>query len=778
MGQRHQLYVIARINERYRNLASVHHQWLYGFTALKRCHGLVQTFQAIENRIPIQQELLSARHRDENSWKEDSNNYETRSLIPFPMITTCLVLGASFGVTDGYLSGVDIEPFGSEYDEVDNNNGITVIDISELHRIRYCFVDIVPGGMESQTPVPLMTPLSASTYLWSYYNERDPKDQDQDQFKDLIARLEKWDLVEIAALRETWPTWRDPTDVELEGDEPEDDELTEDEPVEGELEEVAESGDTETTEQGNASREEELYLDGAGSPGATGTKQPEELREVESDFDLSPDPLSGQLDRSRSGRVSTGLICHGDEASPNRIFADLSIDEQANLSIKPAVPQTVAAPISLRDSAMRTILEAALKQSEADLRSWMPEAEALHDFLPCLKRKLYEDPDLLQTSPAGLFLLCKALKNEEDIDLTPLKSLTINDISKVLSELRETGKMKSLALCNMPDLKKEDLENICLDGITLGSLFVLGTPLISVDSIVSYINSHVSALQNIYHTELLRRPLKLGLKRWQLEDKIDFSMNHVNQMVWAKPDLGILDEEGMRFEDGRIDWRAVWSSIVDTREFPICRLAYGVSPLTDILLTPTKIVTGLLRFLEWMTRSGGGLLGSTDHGIAIANSFAMAKPSIHGSDFQVGPLSSALYATKTKSYGVQWPWKTTQVTPGKWTIVVLHEESSRQSRASDRPNLGAKMRCAMVTVRDSPSQDLVVVDMPTFLRRTMTDGDQSGSSAQELQDYWIQGCKNVLPGNDEVEFCDEAEVRDLLQAVFAPENEKKPHPEP
>jgi hypothetical protein len=35
MGQRHQLFAIAKIGGRYRSLAALHHQWLYGFTALK-----------------------------------------------------------------------------------------------------------------------------------------------------------------------------------------------------------------------------------------------------------------------------------------------------------------------------------------------------------------------------------------------------------------------------------------------------------------------------------------------------------------------------------------------------------------------------------------------------------------------------------------------------------------------------------------------------------------------------------------------------------------------
>jgi len=35
MGQHHQIFIIAKIGARYRGLAALHHQWLYGASALK-----------------------------------------------------------------------------------------------------------------------------------------------------------------------------------------------------------------------------------------------------------------------------------------------------------------------------------------------------------------------------------------------------------------------------------------------------------------------------------------------------------------------------------------------------------------------------------------------------------------------------------------------------------------------------------------------------------------------------------------------------------------------
>ena len=46
--------------EIHHSLCAIHHQWLYGFTALKRCLGLMKIFEAPENRLPIEQELIVA----------------------------------------------------------------------------------------------------------------------------------------------------------------------------------------------------------------------------------------------------------------------------------------------------------------------------------------------------------------------------------------------------------------------------------------------------------------------------------------------------------------------------------------------------------------------------------------------------------------------------------------------------------------------------------------------------------------------------------------------
>ena len=66
MGQRHQLFVVARVRNRYRTLAVVHRQWLYEMGPIERCLRLIHIFEAEPNQIPIKQELRAACNKDDD----------------------------------------------------------------------------------------------------------------------------------------------------------------------------------------------------------------------------------------------------------------------------------------------------------------------------------------------------------------------------------------------------------------------------------------------------------------------------------------------------------------------------------------------------------------------------------------------------------------------------------------------------------------------------------------------------------------------------------------
>jgi hypothetical protein len=176
---------------------------------LATCHHLLRIFSDYANRIPIQQELAFAAELFGNAPEADiealiaqNNDGAAAGAVPcpFPFITTCLIVGASYNPEIGRCSSLDEEPFGMGYDQGHNNNGITVLDITDLSNIRYCFVDFY--GMESDRAVPLHTPLDGWTYLRAYY----------DDTHDLVVNnkattdgLEKYSLVELSALAGCWP---------------------------------------------------------------------------------------------------------------------------------------------------------------------------------------------------------------------------------------------------------------------------------------------------------------------------------------------------------------------------------------------------------------------------------------------------------------------------------------------------------------------------------------------------------------------------------------------
>ncbi|KAL8868710.1 MAG: hypothetical protein Q9174_004813 [Haloplaca sp. 1 TL-2023] len=228
MGQRHQLFVIARINGRYRQLAAIHHQELYGHTALRRCRDILNIFSNTTNRIPLQQELIAASRTDHDFWLDSYNDKNEH--VPFPFVMTCLVTGASFNV-DGYYHSVLIEPFFMPYNGGDNNDGITIFDITEPGDVHYCFVDFKGHycfvdfkGIESEREVDLNTPLSARTYLEAYYilHNGDGAHKDDgasnDHVADMLALVQSFEgkpLITLAALAETWPDGDWGTDIDV-----------------------------------------------------------------------------------------------------------------------------------------------------------------------------------------------------------------------------------------------------------------------------------------------------------------------------------------------------------------------------------------------------------------------------------------------------------------------------------------------------------------------------------------------------------------------------------
>lgn len=146
MGQRHQLFVIGRIGGYYRGLAAVHHQWLYGAGAVRSCHRLLRIFSDPSNRVTLQNELHLAVAFFERQGPPPSrplwNSHVEDRPCPFPFITTCLVTGAAYDFEQGEVQTASELDFDTGFNQGHNEDGITVLDITDLTDVRYCFATI------------------------------------------------------------------------------------------------------------------------------------------------------------------------------------------------------------------------------------------------------------------------------------------------------------------------------------------------------------------------------------------------------------------------------------------------------------------------------------------------------------------------------------------------------------------------------------------------------------------------------------------------------------
>ena len=69
MGQRYQFFAIARIYNRYRTLAVIHNQWLYGHSAVQQCLQTMRILSAAGNPQGIRRDLKLAESKPESFWE-------------------------------------------------------------------------------------------------------------------------------------------------------------------------------------------------------------------------------------------------------------------------------------------------------------------------------------------------------------------------------------------------------------------------------------------------------------------------------------------------------------------------------------------------------------------------------------------------------------------------------------------------------------------------------------------------------------------------------------
>ena len=127
---------------------------------------------------------------------------------------------------------------------------------------------------------------------------------------------------------------------------------------------------------------------------------------------------------------------------------------------------------TLRQSALTRLVETSLQSVDTDL-SWIKELELLSDFLPAIRTKLGSEPTLI-ASPAAKALLLRAIKHEQEVDLSQFPDLSMDDLVSLTSKL--SNKTTSLSLSG-PNVTAAFLVlDLLVVNTSLRKLYVLDAP--------------------------------------------------------------------------------------------------------------------------------------------------------------------------------------------------------------------------------------------------------------------------------------------------------------
>lgn len=176
MGSPHVLYVIARINGRYRSLAVLYrHYDNKGEYAVNKCRRLIEIFEEPSNRALLLHELQLAGSLPPERWEAAPEYRNERPAFPF--VATCLLLGASVTPETGQGYNATHEPFNMPLSAAPE--GCTVLDVTDPAAVRYAFVFVLPQKWPPEGLIRTAfgnTPLTAWEYAAFYgdmFYERD-----------------------------------------------------------------------------------------------------------------------------------------------------------------------------------------------------------------------------------------------------------------------------------------------------------------------------------------------------------------------------------------------------------------------------------------------------------------------------------------------------------------------------------------------------------------------------------------------------------------------------
>lgn len=160
------LYVIAKVNGRYRSLAAVYRAYdNKGERAVQACRNIIALFQEPLNQALLLHELQLAGRLPPEEWEEVGPSEYPNERPAFPFIATCLLLGASVSPETGKGFNATHEPF--KMPLINASEGCTILDVTNPAAVRYAFVFVLPPRGRSVWAIRAAfgnTPLTASEY--------------------------------------------------------------------------------------------------------------------------------------------------------------------------------------------------------------------------------------------------------------------------------------------------------------------------------------------------------------------------------------------------------------------------------------------------------------------------------------------------------------------------------------------------------------------------------------------------------------------------------------
>lgn len=205
MGQRHQVYALLPsregLNGRPTTVIGLHHQWLYGFSAVR---GLNRVLDFHKNNC-------------------GATNYPKFTSHHTPAeVLECLAAIYALDVEQGTFSTV--HPFegdsvagGSpeltDFSQGANNDGITIIDFTDgkgnpCKTPKYCFYAFY--GTEGKISLTNHRTYSAGEYLLSYYPDRltHSKDDLSLAMTDMLPKFNGYEVLTIEDVYKIFPKWK------------------------------------------------------------------------------------------------------------------------------------------------------------------------------------------------------------------------------------------------------------------------------------------------------------------------------------------------------------------------------------------------------------------------------------------------------------------------------------------------------------------------------------------------------------------------------------------